>query len=148
MNPQDRVPDLMRRTMMNLRFIEEQKQQNGPFEVTQLVNSFLGALAHPWEQFRSELDRLSLPDAEQDGWPHLANERSEDQPPHRPGNSGSATVFGTPFCGSNSETRPARSPASSETSGYRGLTGRNCLCGKMLRRPTGNMGRDHEAVAG
>ena len=52
MNPEDPVRDVMRRTMFNLRFIEEHQEQNGPFEVTQLVNSFLGALAHPWEHFR------------------------------------------------------------------------------------------------
>lgn len=50
MNPPKPVYDVMRRTMHNLRFIEAYKKQNGPYEVTQLVNSFLGALAHPWEK--------------------------------------------------------------------------------------------------
>jgi hypothetical protein len=50
MNPEQPVRDIMQWTMMNLEFIEAQPRdpRTGPFEVTQLVNSFLGALAHPW----------------------------------------------------------------------------------------------------
>ncbi|MCI0632058.1 MAG: hypothetical protein L0Y44_15540 [Phycisphaerales bacterium] len=39
MNPEDPVRDIMRRTMFNLRLIEQQATTNGPYEVTQLVNS-------------------------------------------------------------------------------------------------------------
>jgi hypothetical protein len=49
MMPYEPVLDIMRRTMANLEFVEEHKSDIGPFEVTQLLNSFLGALAHPWE---------------------------------------------------------------------------------------------------
>ena len=34
--------------MGNLDFIEQHKSDDGPYEVTQLINSFLGALAHPF----------------------------------------------------------------------------------------------------
>ncbi len=81
MYPQNLVPDIMRRTMTNLRFVEQHRQNDGPFEVTQLVNSFLGAMAHPWEQFKSELNQLSLQDAERDGWPRVVKERPKDQAP-------------------------------------------------------------------
>jgi hypothetical protein len=50
MEPFEEVKDLMKRTMFNLRFVEEHKARNGPYEVTQLINSFLGAMAHPWER--------------------------------------------------------------------------------------------------
>jgi hypothetical protein len=40
--------------MQNLKFIEEHKRRDGPYEVTQLLNSFLGALAFPWEEYRHE----------------------------------------------------------------------------------------------
>jgi hypothetical protein len=81
MNPEDPVRDVMRRTMENLRFIEQHATSSGPFEVTQLVNSFLGALAHPWEHLRSDLDSLSLAQAEHDGWPHITKERVTDEEP-------------------------------------------------------------------
>jgi hypothetical protein len=35
--------------MANLEFIERHAGAGGRYEVTQLVNSFLGALAHPYE---------------------------------------------------------------------------------------------------
>lgn len=55
---------LMYRTMHNLEFIEAHKRDDGPiefiearksgddrpFEVTQLINSFLAIVAHPWDQ--------------------------------------------------------------------------------------------------
>jgi hypothetical protein len=45
--PIEPVRDIMRRTMQNLKFVEGHRGANGPYEVTQLLNSFLGALAHP-----------------------------------------------------------------------------------------------------
>jgi HEPN pEK499 p136 len=57
--PAQTLPEIMRRTLKNLDMMYEIRDQRlesginvdheGPFEVTQLVNSFLGALAHPWE---------------------------------------------------------------------------------------------------
>jgi hypothetical protein len=75
------VLDIMRRTMANLEFVEEHKSDNGPFEVTQLLNSFLGALAHPWENLKEELNSISLVDAERDGWPIPQCERAKDRVP-------------------------------------------------------------------
>ena len=81
MNPDEPVRDVMRRTMFNLRLIEEQAMKDGPYEVTQLVNSFLGALAHPWERFKKELREISLAEAEAMGWPRIAKERPRDSDP-------------------------------------------------------------------
>jgi hypothetical protein len=70
-NPANLVPEIMRRTMKNLEIIddlykEQQRRKFGesprlatnedwePYEVTQLLNSFLGAFAIPWEKL---LDR-------------------------------------------------------------------------------------------
>jgi hypothetical protein len=50
---------LLYRTIHNLEFIEQRKHYNGPFEVTQLINSFLAAVAHPWDQL---LDKRKLED--------------------------------------------------------------------------------------
>lgn len=41
---------LMYRTIQNLEFIDRHKDHDGPFEVTQLINSFLAVVAHPWDQ--------------------------------------------------------------------------------------------------
>lgn len=48
---------LLNRTLTNLDFVERHKHHDGPFEVTQLLNSFAGVLAHPWD---SLLDKNSL----------------------------------------------------------------------------------------
>ena len=81
MMPYEPVLDIMRRTMANLEFIEEHKSDDGPFEVTQLLNSFLGALAHPWENLKEELNSISLEDVEREGWPNPQRERETDQLP-------------------------------------------------------------------
>lgn len=81
MNPEVPVRDIMRRTMFNLHRIESQASDDGPYEVTQLVNSFLGALAHPWERFKQQLNSISLPVAESQGWPRVIKERNEDSDP-------------------------------------------------------------------
>ena len=68
---------------MNLAFIEAQPRdpQTGPFEVTQLVNSFLGALAHPWEQHRRHFNSLSLSKAYAEGWPSGFDHRTHPKTP-------------------------------------------------------------------
>lgn len=82
MNPTEPVRDTMRRTLLNLRFIEERAAADGPYEVTQLVNSFLCALAHPWERLQTELMAMPLSEAERRGWPKIEKERSTDQDPN------------------------------------------------------------------
>jgi hypothetical protein len=85
MNPEEPVRDMMRRTMCNLRVIEEQATRYGPYEITQLVNSFLGALAHPWERFKTDLEAMTIDDAEAQGWPVIAKERDTDYDPQNVG---------------------------------------------------------------
>jgi hypothetical protein len=79
--PHDPVRDIMRRTMHNLQFVEARAGADGPYEVTQLVNSFLGALAHPWEAYRHDLTAVSLAQAHAAGWPAVAKERPSDRDP-------------------------------------------------------------------
>lgn len=81
MMPYEPVRDVMRRTMHNLRFIEAHHGPRGPYEVTQLLNSFLGALAHPWEQYRNDLCSVSLSEAVTAGWPRVEKERPNDRDP-------------------------------------------------------------------
>jgi hypothetical protein len=85
MMPHEPLRDVMHRTMHNLEFIEAQKTPHGPYEVTQLLNSFLGALAHSWEIYQSELCNRSLPDAAAIGWPNIAKERPRDRDPESMG---------------------------------------------------------------
>lgn len=49
-SPEQQDIDLIRRTLDNLDFIEQYKERNGPWEVTQTVNSFLSIIAHPRER--------------------------------------------------------------------------------------------------
>ncbi|HLY43991.1 MAG TPA: HEPN family nuclease [Stellaceae bacterium] len=81
MMPFEPVRDLMRRTIANLQFIEVHKDRNGPYEVTQLINSFLGAVCHPWEAYRAELCTKSLAEAAAAGWPNITKERPKDRDP-------------------------------------------------------------------
>jgi len=81
MMPYEPVLDIMRRTMANLEYIEDRASRQGPYEVTQLLNSFLGALVHPWEALRVDLNAISLSEAGARGWPSIRKERlSDDQP--------------------------------------------------------------------
>lgn len=81
MNPSDPVYDIMHRTMDNLRYIEADATPNGPYEVTQLINSFLGALAHPWEKYKPQLKNMSLAKARECGWPEFKKGCTEDHDP-------------------------------------------------------------------
>src|SRR5579871_6775096 len=81
MIPHQPILDIMRRTMANLEFIEQRAKPDGPFEVTQLINSFLGALAHPWEMLRNELNVTLIEQAERQGWPIPRAEQTTDQAP-------------------------------------------------------------------
>ena len=81
MMPHEPVLDLMRRTMVNLAFVEGRATQDGPYEVTQLINSFLGAVAHPWESLRNELNSILIEDAANQGWLIPQPELVSDQVP-------------------------------------------------------------------
>lgn len=48
---------LIYRTLTNLEHIDSNKRHSGPFEITQLINSFMGVFAHPWDQL---LDKEKL----------------------------------------------------------------------------------------
>jgi hypothetical protein len=76
--PTEPLLDIMRRSMANLTFVEANASPDGPYEVTQLVNTFLGALAHPFEAMRDDLRALPLAEAASRGWPTIANERPGD----------------------------------------------------------------------
>jgi hypothetical protein len=82
--------DIMNRTIENLDVINYLHQKNGDvpegtrfqvYEVTQLVNSFLAALAHPWETFKQELKGKSLRQAQLDGWPSVTKDDPRDKDP-------------------------------------------------------------------
>ena len=73
--------EIMHRSMANLAFVEEHASQTGPYEVTQLVNTFLGALAHPFEAMRHDLMALAVSDAATLGWPSIRKERPSDTDP-------------------------------------------------------------------
>ncbi|KAA5595716.1 HEPN family nuclease [Blastochloris sulfoviridis] len=73
--------DIMRRSMANLVFVEAHAGPTGPYEVTQLINTFLGALAHPFEAMRDDLMALPLTESETLGWPRIAKERPSDKDP-------------------------------------------------------------------
>ena len=81
----EKLQQMMDRTMCNLRFIHEHCAVSGPFEVVQLVNSFSGAMVHPWEVKRgnelSAMKDLTLSAAQNRGWPVLQKELSSDEDP-------------------------------------------------------------------
>lgn len=82
MIPQEPIRDIMRRSMANLEFIERHATVAGPFKTTQLLNTFLGALAHPWEMFRDhDALRVDLAAAEADGWPSIRKQLPSDRDP-------------------------------------------------------------------
>ncbi len=79
--PTEPLSDIMRRSMANLAFIESHASPPGPYKVTQLVNTFLGALAHPFEAMRNDLMALPLGDAARHRWPTVVRERLDDTEP-------------------------------------------------------------------
>jgi len=56
------VKDFARRTLHNLRFIEGNKTQPDVYEVTQLINSMLGLLVFPKEEFWDTILPIPLKD--------------------------------------------------------------------------------------
>lgn len=79
--PTEPILDIMRRSMANLAFVEAHAHAAGPYEVTQLINTFLGALAHPFEAMRNNLMSLPMADAAVQGWPSITKERPSDREP-------------------------------------------------------------------
>jgi hypothetical protein len=71
------------RTIQNLDFIDRNKGNYGPFEVTQLINSFLAVLAHPWDQLldKNELEKIKLTSKtfRECGFPVFVDTRSSNQ---------------------------------------------------------------------
>lgn len=67
---EDVVADFAERTRRNLRALESLKDQGQEvFEVTQLVNSMLGLLIFPREEFVGRIPRIPLAQLEELGWP-------------------------------------------------------------------------------
>lgn len=54
------VLDFAKRTLANLMFIEAHKQQPNVYEVTQMINSLLGLLVFPKEEFWNNIKREPL----------------------------------------------------------------------------------------
>jgi hypothetical protein len=79
--PMKPVLDIMRRSMQNLSFVEAAAGPSGPYEVTQLINTFLGALVHPYEVMQNDLDAIPVSEAETLGWPAIVCERTSDSEP-------------------------------------------------------------------
>lgn len=79
--PTQPLLDIMRRSMANLAFVEAHAGPEGPYEVTQLVNTFLGALAHPFEAMRDDLMSLPQTATAALGWPRIGRERPADEEP-------------------------------------------------------------------
>jgi hypothetical protein len=79
MNPRFPVREVMKRTMANLEFIERHATIRGPFDTTQLINSFLGAFVHVKERFDQYIPKTALPVA---GWPVITTLAPHKPPKH------------------------------------------------------------------
>jgi hypothetical protein len=81
----EKLRRVMERTMFNLRFVHERRADSGPYEVVQLVNSFSGAMVHPWEVLKEPdslgLKNVSLAEARLRGWPVLNKRHPSDAEP-------------------------------------------------------------------
>jgi hypothetical protein len=79
---EDVVADFAKRTRTNLRAVEElQTQGHEVFEVTQLVNSMLGLLVFPREEFIGRIPRIPLAELKAQGWPVPKTRRGFAQVP-------------------------------------------------------------------
>src|SRR5262245_31444769 len=64
------IRDFAERTRKNLRVIEQlQAKGEEVYEVTQLINSMLGLLVFPKEEFVDQIPDTSLQDLQESGWP-------------------------------------------------------------------------------
>lgn len=70
MNYEDVVADFAKRTSKNLEALEGiQGQGEEVFEVTQLINSMLGLLIFPREEFVGRIPEKPLTELKAEGWP-------------------------------------------------------------------------------
>lgn len=63
--------EIMRRVRFNLDFIDGRKQGDGPYEVTQLLSSFLMTLHLNWDDLEGKWDQLSQKGI---AWPKIEQE--------------------------------------------------------------------------
>jgi len=67
---EDVVADFARRTRLNLRALKSRQEEGHEvFETTQLINSMLGLLVFPREEFVGRIPELPLGDLKTRGWP-------------------------------------------------------------------------------
>ena len=67
---EDVVADFAKRTQKNLHALEQLQEQGGEvFEVTQLINSMLGLLIFPREEFVGRIPEKPLAELKMEGWP-------------------------------------------------------------------------------
>jgi hypothetical protein len=77
---EDVVADFAKRTRRNLRAVEDlQDQGHEVFEVTQLINSMLGLLVFPREEFVGRIPKIPLTELKAQGWPVPQARRGFDQ---------------------------------------------------------------------
>ena len=68
------------RTGKNLEYIEQQQKAGAEvFEVTQLVNSLLGLLVFPQQQYFTSIPRIPLAELENFGWPSITITQGESE---------------------------------------------------------------------
>src|SRR3954447_14845528 len=79
--PTEPVLEVVPRSMANLAFVESHAGPSGPNEVTQLINTLLGALARPFDAMRDDLMSLALAEAQASGWPSIHREPPADREP-------------------------------------------------------------------
>jgi len=64
------VKDFANRTRINLSIIKDKAEADqNAYEVTQLINSMLGLLVFPREEFFEKIPETNLKNLEKDGWP-------------------------------------------------------------------------------
>ena len=68
---------LIRRTLANLQFIDDRQSDDGPFEITQLVNSFLVILLQNWDDLESNWSHIEHAKLK---WPTIQSSRPNQQP--------------------------------------------------------------------
>ena len=84
-DPDVRFHEVMQRTMFNLQFVKAHADKAGPFEVVQLMNSFTGAMVHPWEAISKANSQkfrgISITEARNRDWPVVEKEFENDVDP-------------------------------------------------------------------
>ena len=77
---EDLVSDFADRTRRNLEVIDRLKDdpESDVFEVTQLINSMLGLLVFPRENFLDRIPEIPLAELKQRGWPQIREITTEE----------------------------------------------------------------------